>query len=129
MNHEEMRRKIMEALDEGQKVIPAMTPEDKKIAGLVVFGLSLVGELLLDIKRIADGCTYGLDVKETEAVARWFAKKEAERKLGGPQVTDGPEERHENQNARQAWVNENWPAFQAEAADLIVAMRSDGGGS
>lgn len=112
--------------------VDAKSPANVIIGALMLSGISVLGELFLDVKRIADAAeetvaeAWSAPVGAGQRVSRVLAAKEALRKLGGPQVTDGPEESADNKSARQAWVNENWPAFQSEAAELLAAMRSDG---
>lgn len=56
MDQSELRAKLDEVLALVAKEMPvAKTPEEVKFASFLLIGLSLGGELLLDIKRIADG--------------------------------------------------------------------------
>jgi len=55
MNYPELEKMIADAIETIKAELPAAkTPEEAKVAGFAMMGLSLVGELLLDIKRIAD---------------------------------------------------------------------------
>lgn len=124
MDQKQLKAGVADVLDQAAEMLAAgKKPDDQKIARMALFGITLVGELFLDIKRIADASEREPDIaKRIERVARHMAAKEALRKLGGPQVTDGPGDRADNERARQAWVNENWPAFQTEAAELLAAV-------
>lgn len=138
MNQQELKATIISITNGIEETIKAdaKSPNDKMLGALLLTGISAVGELLLDIKRVADAAestvreAWGVPVGAAHRVSQALAAKEALRKLGGPQVTDGPEERGDNERARQAWVNDNWPAFQDEAAELLAAIKGDnpGGG-
>lgn len=133
MDQKELKAKI-NALAQGTLKRTPTVPdsETRELTELLVDGIAVVGEMFLDIKRIADAAestiaeAWSAPVGARQRVSRVLASKEALRKLGGPQVTDGPEERDENQRSRQLWVNENWPAFQDEAAELLAAVRDTG---
>lgn len=123
----------------------AEAAENRELAALVLAGVELAGELLLDVKRIADAagppshlhlhCPDGSvlsaagdavriepwlppehDVASAvERVARLLASKEAFRKI----MDEVP--LPELTARREAWVDGNWRAFQDEAAEILAA--------
>jgi hypothetical protein len=55
VNQQQFKNQITAAKELITNQIPkAETPQDAQLAALLVFGLEIVGELFLDIKRIAD---------------------------------------------------------------------------
>lgn len=123
------QRELKAAIDtvvrgvEAETRIDAQSPADKVFGALLSVGIAIVGELLLDVKRIADASG---QIKpwlppdqvttsfSPELVARFLAGKEADRRFDYSDDEPGL-------SAKQRWVDGNWYAFQDEAADLIAA--------
>lgn len=139
---------IVKGIEDSTKV-DAQSPADKVFGALLLSGIAIVGELLLDVKRIADAsgppvhmhfhCPDGstLDAEgDTVKIAPWFppaladlgqeglarflAMKEANRKIDDRGPT--PVE-----VVRRMWVDANWRAFLGEATELFNALNQGAG--
>lgn len=64
MNQQELKKQIDAASATIADEMPKATPDDKKFAGFALMGIALVGELLLDIKRIADAVEANAFIEE-----------------------------------------------------------------
>lgn len=63
MNQSELRAQLDEGFALIKAELPANKPAEAKVAAFVMLGLCLFGELLIDIKRIADAAEINAGTK------------------------------------------------------------------
>ncbi len=77
MDQRELRLKIDRVMDQIRAELPTAGPDDVKTAKLIMAGIEVFGELLIDIKRIADAAeieihpefnAFGNHTPETKAI-------------------------------------------------------------
>lgn len=157
MDHLELKARIdavTQALEAATQV-DAQSASNKIFGALLLTGIAVVGEMLLDVKRIADAagppvhlhfhCPDGsvlnaagdvvkiepwfppeLDLANAvERVARFLAMKQAVLKDVEHDIAEPEGDR---QVRHQRWIDGNWPTFQDEAAELLAAAVPEGAG-